>query len=83
MISAGKTGSTNDNKDGWFAGYTPYYTTVVWMGYDIPKEVSDLYGSTYPGKAWKQYMDGIHQGLENKTFAEYEQFHVPLLIVIH
>lgn len=72
MVSAGKTGSTNDNKDGWFAGYTPYYTTVVWMGYDTPKEVSDLYGSTYPGRAWKQYMDSIHQGLENKNFASYE-----------
>ena len=72
MVSAGKTGSTNDNKDGWFAGYTPYYTTVVWMGYDTPKEVADLYGSTYPGRAWKQYMDSIHQGLENKGFAVYE-----------
>lgn len=72
MVSAGKTGSTNDNKDGWFAGYTPYYTTVVWMGYDIPKSVSDLYGSTYPGRAWKQYMDSIHQGLENKGFVAYE-----------
>ena len=81
MISAGKTGSTNDNKDGWFAGYTPYYTTVVWMGYDIPKEVSDLYGSTYPGRAWKQYMDGIHQGLENKNFAEYEQLQVEEAVI--
>ena len=39
MPSAGKTGTTNDNKDGWFVGYTPYYTTSVWVGYDMPKKV--------------------------------------------
>ena len=72
MPSAGKTGSTNDSKDGWFAGYTPYYTTVVWAGYDTPKSVSDLYGSTYPGRAWQQYMNEIHAGLEYKDFAVHE-----------
>ena len=71
MISAGKTGSTNESKDGWFAGYTKYYTTVVWAGYDTPKSVEDLYGSTYPGRVWKQYMDEIHVGLENKDFDAY------------
>lgn len=72
MTSAGKTGSTNDNKDGWFAGYTPYYTTVVWSGYDTPKAVPDLFGSTYPGKAWQQYMNEIHVGLSDSGFAVYE-----------
>lgn len=72
MTSAGKTGSTNDSKDGWFAGYTPYYTTVVWAGYDTPKSVEDLYGSTYPGRIWQQYMNEIHVGLENKGFPVYE-----------
>lgn len=72
MTSAGKTGSTNESKDGWFAGYTPYYTTVVWAGYDTPKPVADLYGSTYPGKVWQQYMNEIHAGLENKGFSVYE-----------
>lgn len=71
MVSAGKTGSTNESKDGWFAGYTKYYTTVVWTGYDTPKAVEDLYGSTYPGRVWKQYMDEIHVGLENKDFDTY------------
>ena len=46
MISAGKTGTTNDKKDGWFCGFTPYYTTAVWVGYDSPRTVDDLYGST-------------------------------------
>lgn len=76
ITSAGKTGSTNDNKDGWFAGYTSYYTTVVWAGYDSPKPVEDLFGSTYPGRAWQQYMNTIHQGLADKPFAVYENLQV-------
>lgn len=71
MISAGKTGTTDDKKDGWFVGYTPYYTTSVWVGYDIPKSVSDLSGATYPGRIWKQYMEWLHEGLESKEFPEY------------
>ena len=72
MPSAGKTGSTNDLKDGWFAGYTPYYTTVVWCGYDNPQPVNGLYGSSYPGRIWKNYMNEIHKSLKYKKFPEYE-----------
>lgn len=68
MPCAGKTGTTNDNKDGWFVGYTPYYTTSVWVGYDIPKEVPGLGGGTYPGKIWHAFMSAIHQGLEPINF---------------
>ncbi len=32
--AAGKTGTTSENKDSWFAGFTPYLTTIVWVGYD-------------------------------------------------
>lgn len=69
MTCAGKTGTTNDHKDGWFCGFTPYYTTAVWVGYDSPKEVSDLYGSSYPGKTWQTFMNSIHSGLKVKPFA--------------
>jgi membrane peptidoglycan carboxypeptidase len=68
MTSAGKTGTTTANKDGWFAGYTPYYTTGVWVGYDMPKTKDELSGATYPGRIWKTYMNSIHKGLENKEF---------------
>lgn len=68
MPCAGKTGTTNDNKDGWFVGYTPYYTTSVWVGYDIPKEVPGLGGGTYPGKIWHSFMSWLHDGLEPVDF---------------
>lgn len=72
MPCAGKTGTTNDKKDGWFCGFTPYYTTAVWIGYDTPQTVSDLYGSTYPGRTWHDYMNAIHAGKEVKQF-EFEK----------
>lgn len=68
MPSAGKTGTTNDNKDGWFAGYTPYYTTAVWVGYDLPQKLTGLQGASYPGQIWQQFMNSIHEGLEYKEF---------------
>lgn len=71
MPCAGKTGTTDDKKDGWFVGYTPYYTTGVWVGYDIPKSLNDLSGGTYPGRIWQSYMEWLHQDLEIVQFAAY------------
>lgn len=71
MPSAGKTGTTNDNKDGWFVGYTSYYTTSVWVGYDMPRELPGLSGASYPGSIWKSFMEQIHQGLEPVEFLPY------------
>lgn len=71
MPSAGKTGTTNDNKDGWFVGYTSYYTTSVWVGYDMPKELPGLSGASYPGSIWRMFMEQVHQGLEPVEFLPY------------
>lgn len=73
MPSAGKTGTTNDQKDGWFIGYTRYYTTSVWVGYDMPRKMDKLMGSTYPGTIWKNFMENIHEGLEPMDFLPYAQ----------
>ena len=43
QICAGKTGTTNDNKDSWLCAYTPYYTTCIWTGYDIPKNFDNAF----------------------------------------
>lgn len=74
MPCAGKTGTTNDNKDGWFVGYTRYYTTSVWVGYDLPKKLDGLSGSTYPGSIWKNFMEKIHEGLGVQEFPGYVSY---------
>ena len=73
MPAAGKTGTTDDKKDGWFVGYTPYYTTSVWVGYDIPKTLSSLSGASYPGRIWRNFMEELHKGLAYEAFPEYEK----------
>ena len=73
MNIAGKTGTTSDDKDVWFVGYTPYYTAGVWAGYDIP--TSKLKGTgekNYHKKLWKSVMSRIHEDLENKAFEKPE-----------
>lgn len=73
MPCAGKTGTTNSNKDGWFVGYTRYYTTSVWVGCDLPKTVDNLKGSTYPGTIWNTFMTNIHEGFASMDFLPYAQ----------
>lgn len=71
---AGKTGTTNDNKDGWFVGYSAYYTTSVWVGYDLPKKMKGLSGASYPGKIWKAFMAAAHEGKEFRDFINYVNY---------
>lgn len=73
MPCAGKTGTTNDQKDGWFVGYTRYYTTSVWVGYDMPQKLDALMGNTYPGKIWQSFMEQAHENLEPLNFLPYAQ----------
>ena len=72
MPSAGKTGTTNGKKDGWFCGFTRYYTTCVWVGCDMPETINGLTGSSYPAEIWKTYMDQIHSDLTPLNFLPYE-----------
>lgn len=64
MPAAGKTGTTNSSKDTWFCGYTRYYTAAIWVGYDIPRAMPGIFGSTYAGRIWKRTMDELHAGKE-------------------
>lgn len=69
MTVAGKTGTTTSDFDRWFAGYTPYYTGVVWCGYDDPEEVVLTDSSTNPAIVlWQKVMEQVHGGLANKEF---------------
>ena len=58
--TAGKTGTTSLNKDGWFCGYTPYYTTAVWVGRDDNRIMESLSGASYPKSIWSNFMNAIH-----------------------
>lgn len=68
---AGKTGTTNDTKDGWFVGYTPKYTTAVWTGYDTPREMYYT-EDTKPVSIWRRIMESVHEGMSNLKFEEPE-----------
>ena len=56
---AGKTGSTNDNKDIYFCGFTPYYVGACWFGYDIPKDLGAVGNPAM--LAWEKVMEKIHK----------------------
>ena len=59
---AGKTGTTNDDYDRWFVGYTPYYACGVWFGYDKNKFLGVGTGATNPPMLLFHYvMDKIHE----------------------
>jgi penicillin-binding protein 1A len=71
MPAAGKTGTPQNWSDAWAVGYTPYYTTAIWFGFDKPGNSLgvNLTGSTLAGPVWGDYMREIHQGLSLKDFA--------------
>ncbi|MDR2358056.1 MAG: PBP1A family penicillin-binding protein [Oscillospiraceae bacterium] len=68
MPAAGKTGTSEDNKDRWFAGYTPYYTAVVWTGYDQPESIQLTVRMNPAANIWKKVMTLIHEDLPYKDF---------------
>ncbi len=73
-VSAGKTGTTDEKSDAWFAGYTPQLSTVVWMGDPAGrtpmKNVGGIavFGGTYPARIWKAYMDAVLAGAPKGEF---------------
>lgn len=70
QIYAGKSGTTDDNKDAWFAGYSAYYTMATWVGKDIPEEIEGMTGSGYPLQIWSGTMERLHEDLEKKEIME-------------
>lgn len=66
MHIAGKTGSTNSNKERYFVGYTPYYTCAVWAGYQHNQQIV---ASGNPCSAiFRKVMSAIHEDLPDKDF---------------
>jgi len=71
---AGKTGTTQDNVDAWFAGYVPGYAAVVWMGYpDGAVPMDDVHGrsvtgGSFPAQIWARFMAAAMEGREAAEF---------------
>lgn len=78
--AAGKTGTTDNNCDRWFVGFTPYVTAGVWTGYDIPQ---DLGSTNYSTTIWRLVMMDVNkmilERVENGE-AEQKSFNDDLLI---
>jgi len=71
MSIAGKTGTSQEYLDVWFAGYTPYYTATTWAGYDNTLTATTLKGSEekrLAQKLWRAVMSEIHAELPNESF---------------
>lgn len=67
MSIAGKSGTTTSNRDALFAGFTPYYTCVMWGGYD---DNSKMDSTGYVKSLWRSVMSQIHADLPNKDFTK-------------
>jgi penicillin-binding protein 1A len=68
---AGKTGTTDDYTDAWFVGYTPRFSTAVWVGYADARTSmgSSAFGGTYAAPIWHDYMTAA-QGSDCPDFPE-------------
>ena len=64
-----KTGTTQEQKDVWLCGFTPYYTAATWFGYDEPEQVN-TYGGSPATLIWNNVMKKVHENLEAKTFEQ-------------
>ena len=67
MHIAGKTGTSNDNFDRYFVGYTPYYCAAVWVGYENNERIS--YSVNPAASLWRQVMEKVHADLPDKSFS--------------
>ena len=64
-FTAGKTGTTSENFDRWFIGYSPYYVASVWYGYDTPASIEMSSNPCIP--VWKNVMDKVHSTIKKKN----------------
>jgi penicillin-binding protein 1A len=72
--AAGKTGTTQENRDAWFVGYTPQLATAVWVGYpEAQKAMSDVHGrqvtgGSFPADIWSKFMKAALADTPKKDF---------------
>ncbi|WP_430460409.1 penicillin-binding protein 1A [Thalassolituus sp. LLYu03] len=68
---AGKTGTTNDQKDAWFSGFSPDLVTTVWIGFDQPQTLGKwAFGSNTALPVWVDYMGDALKGVPQHPFEQ-------------
>jgi penicillin-binding protein 1A len=65
---AGKTGTTSDENDVWFSGYTTYYTATTWAGFDNNVDLKTTAQQQLAKTLWRKTMEQIHKGLPSTNF---------------
>ena len=79
--AAGKTGTTDDFVDAWFVGYTPHYSTAVWVGYPndqgVKRFMSSVHGiavagGTFPAQIWGDFMSVVTEDAPYEAFPQPE-----------
>lgn len=81
QVVAGKTGTTTDNRDAWFVGYTCELSVAVWMGYPTADEAGNprtmgsfrgisVTGGTFPAQIWSSFMTRATEGTPTCAFPE-------------
>lgn len=75
--AAGKTGTTSENKDAWFVGFTPDISAAVWVGNDIASDLEGMTGSTTPAVIWRKFMAEAHKSIPVHDFARPSGVSIP------
>ncbi|SJZ65654.1 transglycosylase domain-containing protein [Consotaella salsifontis] len=65
-LAAGKTGTTQSYRDGWFCGITGNFAAAVWFGNDSYQPTNKVAGGNLPTMTWQRFMEAAHQGIELK-----------------
>jgi len=70
ISTAGKTGTTDNNRDKWFVGYTPYYTAAVWYGYDNRLKTIEIPKGDQSNavRIWHDVMTRLHADLQPRNW---------------
>jgi penicillin-binding protein 1A len=62
--AAGKTGTSQEYRDGWFVGYTTAFVAGVWAGNDNNSPTAKMTGGSLPAQVWRDLMIAAHEGVE-------------------
>lgn len=77
---AGKTGTTDDYRDAWFVGFTPQYTTAVWVGNDNNSQMVTSFGGNLPARIWARFMQYAMAGKPSVPFGSVDKGKVGVLM---